>query len=140
MKVFSLGLLLVGILAWGDLSAKSSRLRVSEMTPQIWTAFEKGDIQELVIEFRQGDQLPLSFSSEGDILETLETRNISPVLVKKAFWLKIEQHSILMSLDGTNFKSIPEILTGSFTASFVGGENRSTVANAINLVFKGSLR
>ncbi len=114
------------------------RVRAVELTSQLWSDFNKGEIQELVVEFRHGDRLPITLAAEGDLLETAEL-NPSYVTVKRNFWIKIEQNQMYLSLDGSIFKHFKDSLTGSFTAG-ASSDDRNSAANAINLVFKAVLK
>jgi hypothetical protein len=85
-----------------------------------------------------GDELPVSFSAKGDLLETSRT-GVSYVSVKRNFWLKVQGNNVQLSLDGNTYKAITEMLTGSFMAGADSEENGG-VANSIHLVLKAALR
>lgn len=117
-------------------SAEAKTIRATEMNASLWQRLQAGAAEELVVEFRQGDELPVSFSAEGDLLETSRV-GVSYVRVKRNFWLRLENNNVRMSLDGTSFKPIPELLTGSFHA---GAGDHDGIANAVNLTLKAMLR
>lgn len=116
----------------------SKALRVAEISPLLWTQFNKGEIKDLAIEFRLGDRLPVNLQAEGDLFETSEV-NASYLVVKRSFWLRVEQNDMLMSLDGTTYKQVKDLVTGSITAG-AGSDEQNGIANSINLVFKTILK
>lgn len=129
-------LLVMGSFAFAQ--GNSRTIRAADLSPQIMSQFDRGEISELTVEFRQGDRLPVTLQAEGDLLETTET-NPSYFTVKKAFWAKIEQYGILMSLDGVSFKPFKNVVTGSVAAG-ASASNPHGVANAINVIFKAVLK
>ncbi len=119
-------------------SAEAKTIRATEMSGSLWSRLTAGSAEELIVEFRQGDELPVSFSAEGDLLETSRV-GVSYVQVKRSFWLKLENNDVQMSLDGTAFKPIKDMVTGSLTAGAGSGDNGG-IANAINLGVKANLK
>ena len=128
--------LILGILLTGVAEAKT--IRATEMNSSLWSRLTAGTAEELIVEFRQGDELPVSFTAEGDLLETTRT-GTSYVSVKRNFWLKLQNDNIQMSLDGAAYKSIKDVISGSLTAG-AGSEQNGGVANAINLGLKANLK
>ncbi len=53
--------------------AQAKTIRATEMSSDLWSKLTAGINSELVVEFRQGDELPVTFSSEGDFLKTSQT-------------------------------------------------------------------
>lgn len=119
-------------------AAEAKIIRATEMNGSLWTRLMVGSAEELIVEFRQGDELPVSFSAQGDLIETSRT-GVSYVSVKKNFWLKLESNNVQMSLDGTVFKPIEETITGSFTAGAGSGDN-GEVANAISFGLRANTK
>ncbi|MFN7685700.1 MAG: hypothetical protein ACK5QT_09860 [Oligoflexia bacterium] len=129
----------VGVFAMMGLSAAEARtVRATELTPQVWSQFDKGEISDLTVEFRQGDEIPVTLQTEGDLLET---KSASPTYigVKRSFWVRMEQNQILMSLDGTHFKPFNQVIGGSFTVG-ASSDQIGGPASAINMLFKGYLK
>ncbi len=129
--VSMLSLLLVG-------TAEAKTIRATEMNGSLWSRLTAASAEDLIVEFRQGDELPVSFSAEGDLLETSRV-GTSYVSVKRNFWLKLENNDVQMSLDGTAFKPIKDMVTGSLTAGAGSGDNGG-IANAINIGLKANLK
>lgn len=125
---------LLGILLTAAASAKN--IRATEWGANVWSELSKKARAELTVEFRQGDELPVSFTSEGDFLETSQA-GVSYVKVKRDFWLKIVGDNVQMSLDGANYKPIHDTIKGSFNA---GTTPVQGAANAINLVLSAYLK
>lgn len=117
-------------------NAKAKTVRATEMGREIWSQISSGDKSELIVEFRLGDELPVSFSAEGDFLETSRT-GVSYVLIKRNFWLKLTGNQVEMSLDGTTYKPIQDAIKGSFSA---GAGSGSGSANAINLALSAYIK
>ncbi len=113
-------------------------IRATEVTPKMFAELEKGTSGDVVVEFRQGDRLPVSIKTEGDLLETVDS-TATLVSVKRSFWLKLEQNQLTMSLDGQMFKPISQSLTGSLTVRG-SGENIETPINAIHVLFKAYIK
>jgi len=126
--------MMLNLLFVGNAEAKT--IRATEMNGSLWSQLTAGVAEKLIVEFRQGDELPVSFSAEGDLLETSRV-GVSYVLVKRNFWLKLENGEVQMSLDGTAFKPVEHMLTGSFNA---GAGDIGGIANAINLGLKAKLK
>lgn len=117
--------------------AEGKTIRATEMTSSQWSELSRvsGD---LIVEFRQGDELPVTFSAEGDLLETTHMAT-SYVGVKRNFWVRVQQTKLQMSLDGTSYKDISDVLSGSFQAG-AGSDQNGGVASAINLALKAYLK
>jgi hypothetical protein len=113
-------------------------VRANELTPQIWNEYNKGEIQELLIEFQQGDKLPVTFQAEGDLLETTEA-NPSYVTVQRSFWVQMKQNSLQLSLDGTHFKPFKKLIAGSLSVG-AGAGQQGGIANSINIGFKAMIK
>lgn len=118
--------------------AEAKTVRATEMTPAQWTSFQKGELTDVTIEFRQGDELPVTLLAQGDLMETTQTAT-SYVGIKKSFWIKSQSGKIQISLDGTNFKDIGDVLSGSLEAD-AGSATSGGIANGINVTFKAFLK
>lgn len=118
--------------------ANAKTVRATEMNSDLWSKLTAGISSELIVEFRQGDELPVTFSSKGDFLETVQI-GTSYVEVKRDFWLKLQGNDVQMSLDGNTYKPISDVATGSFSAGANSGSNGGP-ANAINLVLESYLK
>ena len=139
MKTNLRALAILGTLILTQLSTAEARtVRATELNPQIWSQYNKGEFNELTVEFRQGDEVPLNFQAEGDLLET-KVSNPSYLGVKRTFWVRMEQKQILMSLDGVNFKPFNQIIGGSFTVG-ASSEPNGGPANALNVLLKAFLK
>lgn len=117
---------------------RSKSIRASDMTTEQWAQLTASGPQDLIVEFRQGDEVPLTFSSEGSLLESIQT-GVSYVKVKRSFWIQLQKNEAKISLDGITFKPLREIITGSFTAE-AGTNSPGVPVNAINLILKASLK
>ena len=123
---------------WSFSVAEGKTFRASEMKNADWSRLGKAGDDEMMVEFRQGDELPLTFSAEGDFLET--TRNeISLLHVKRDFWLRAKGDKLDASLDGMSFRPLNELMTGQLSAGAGGAENGGPV-NAIHLLLKANLK
>lgn len=118
--------------------SQAKTVRATEMSSDLWSRPSAGVSSELIVEFRQGDALPVTFSSEGDLIETSQS-GVSYVTVKRNFWLKLIGNDVQMSLDGAAYKPISDVVTGSFSAGAGSGSNGGP-ANAINLVLSAYLK
>jgi hypothetical protein len=129
MVVFGLGLA-------GTSEART--LRATEMSSTLWAELMAGEGEGLVVEFRQGDQLPVNFSAKGDLLETVQP-GLAYVNVKRGFWLKLERDELLMSLDGQAFRPLKESVAGGLSAG-AGSEENGGIVNAITVALKAYLK
>jgi len=132
-----LALLIVCISDQGAAASPAKAFRATDMRSSDWDAIQKAQ-QDVIVEFRSGDEIPVSFASEGDLLETTTT-GVSYVKVKRDFWLKISSAGIQMSLDGSEFKPISDVLKGSFQAG-AGAQSPGQPANSINLLLQAYLK
>lgn len=131
MMVLAVSLCIGGI-------AQAKTIRATEMNSDLWAKLTAGVSSELIVEFRQGDELPVTFASKGDFLETVQV-GTSYVEVKRDFWLRLQGNDVQMSLDGTTYQPIKDVVTGSFSAGANSGSNGGP-ANAINLVLEAYLK
>lgn len=113
-------------------------IRATELNSSTWSAFAKGALNDLVVEFRQGDELPFHFSVEGDLIETTQSVP-SYIGIKRNFWLKVKSNKILISLDGAAFRGLNEVLTGQLEAG-ANADQSGGVANAVNVALKAFLK
>jgi hypothetical protein len=118
--------------------AEAKTIRATEMTGSLWSKLTSGLAEELTVEFRQGDELPVTFVAEGDLLET-SRGGVSYVAVKRNFWIQLRGNEVRMSLDGVAFKPIKEMIGGSFTVGSDADQNGG-IANAIQLGLKAKLK
>jgi hypothetical protein len=97
-----------------------------------------GEASERIVEFRQGDRLPVSLSTKGDFLETVEAGN-AYVNVKRNFWLKLKDNDVQVSLDGVTYKPIKDVVAGTFSAGTSADESGG-VAGALNVALEAYLK
>ncbi len=119
-------------------AAEAKTIRATELSSSFGSQVSKGSAGDITVEFHQGDELPVTFAAQGDLLETTKPA-VSYIGVKRDFWLKLEQNNLQISLDGTSFKDIKDVLSGSFTAG-AGSEQNGGIASAINLAFQAYLK
>ncbi|HMN67400.1 MAG TPA: hypothetical protein PKC28_02580 [Bdellovibrionales bacterium] len=139
MKSMKMKLLVVGVLLLSGVAQASGKVvRATEMGTTMWSDLTKGKLGDVVVEFRQGDELPVTFEAQGDLIETRQTF-VSYVGIKGNFWLRLSQNDVEISLDGTTFKKLNEVLTGSLEAG-AGSAQNGGVADAITIMFKAFLK
>ncbi len=126
------------VLATYFTEGQSKTLRAGEMTAAQWGQLNSAPPKDVVVEFRMGDEIPVSFSSEGDLLETVQT-GVSYVKVKQNFWIRLDKNDVQMSLDGTNFKDVKDVISGSFEAG-AGSQNIGLPVNTIQMILKAKLK
>lgn len=118
--------------------SEAKTIRATEMNGSLWSNLSAGTLNDITIEFRQGDELPVHITAEGDLIETTQTAT-SYVGIKRKFWLKVQQTKIQISLDGTTFKDMSDVLSGRIEAG-AGSDQNGGFANAINVIFKAFLK
>ena len=103
-----------------------------------WSELYQGKMQEVTIEFREGDELPMTFVAEGDLFATSQSP-VTYISIKRNFWIKISENALVMSLDGVTFKPFTQVITGSFN---VGGKPDQTTGSidSIQAVLKTYLK
>ncbi len=139
MRNMKLAFVIAGMLLLSNASHASGKaVRATEMGPTVWADLSSGKLGEMTVEFRQGDELPISFEAQGDLFETKQTA-INYIGIKKNFWLRLSQNDVHISLDGITFKKLSDVLTGSLEAG-AGSAQSGGVADAINIVFKAFLK
>jgi hypothetical protein len=132
----SIALLVIGLVSVAE--AKTVSVQASKMTSAMWQKALSDPQDTTFIEFRQGDELPVAMSSEGDFLETRRPIEGS-VTVKRNFWLLIYKGQIGASLDGVSYRTIDKLVSGSLTAGATADPAHGA-ANAINIVLKAELK
>jgi hypothetical protein len=139
MKSMKMKLLVMGVLLLSGVAQAGGKVvRATDMGTTMWSDLTKGKLGDVVVEFRQGDELPVTFEAQGDLIETKQT-SVSYVGIKRNFWLRLSQNDVEISLDGTTFKKLNEILTGSLEAG-AGSAQNGGVADAITIMFKAYLK
>ncbi len=129
-----LGALFIG----GTTTAQPKILRAGEMSSQQWSELTASDSQDIIVEFRQGDEIPVSFTSEGDLIETVQT-GVSYIKVKKSFWLQLQNDNVKISLNGVSFKNLNDVIRGSFSAG-ASANTPGIPVNSIHLMLKAFLK
>jgi hypothetical protein len=118
--------------------SEAHTLRATDIDSETWGKVFSGKMRGVMIEFREGDELPLTFSAEGDFFETRRTQE-TPVTIKKTFWMKYDQNTVLFSLDGSSFKPLPQVATGNFMVG-AGSNPGDARANTLNMHVKAFIK
>jgi hypothetical protein len=118
--------------------AITKSIRPNQLNEDVFRRLNAGEIPQLVVEFRQGDLLPLTVKIEGDLLETIENHP-SSIVVRKPFFVKIEQDKIQMSMNGIEYKPFQELLKGKIDVG-ASSDQGGGPANAINVLVQAFLR
>ncbi|MBL7544128.1 MAG: hypothetical protein JNL11_09940 [Bdellovibrionaceae bacterium] len=134
MKLLVAGVLLLSAVV----QAGGKVFRATDMGTTTWSDLAKGKLGDVVVEFRQGDEVPITFEAQGDLVETKQA-SVNYVGIKRNFWLRLSQNDIEISMDGTTFKKLNEVLTGSLEAG-AGSAQNGGVADAITIMFKAFLK
>ena len=91
-------------------------VRIYDLQDQDFEDLDGKKIDELIIEFRQGDKLPLTLKAEGDLIESSSKSAVpTDFLIKRNFWIKFERDALTMSLNGDNFGPVSDSLTGNLS-------------------------
>lgn len=116
-------------------------IRSTTLNSEFVSKIQKGEVENVVIEFLEGDRLPINIKAEGDLFESADS-NSTFVGVKKHFFVKIMKSSITMSFDGEIFKSPKELLSGSLSvgASSSNGDTQNFPASVIHIVFNAFIK
>jgi hypothetical protein len=116
-------------------------IRVSKLSPELMNKIQKGQVQNLVVEFKQGDRLPVNLKAVGDLFESVDS-NPTFVEVKRDFYVKVSGPNVHMSFDGLNFKPINELLRGNVSvgANADQGNAENFPASVINVVFSAFVK
>jgi len=118
--------------------SEAQTLRATDIDSTTWSKVFSGKMNGVTIEFRQGDELPLTFSAEGDFFETRQIYE-TPVTIKKSFWMMVDKNAILFSVDGSNYKPLPQVARGNFL--FGAGSNPGDArANSLNMQLKAYMK
>jgi len=134
-KIVMLG---IGMLVLCPAFAQAELVRATQLNGDMWQKLRNGEINELIVEFRQGDTLPVTMNVGGDLLGTKDNRP-SSVLVKRGFFIKFEQDHLWMSLNGADYKSFSDFVRGNI---FVGAsaDQSGGPANAIDVLMQAFLK
>jgi len=84
--------------------------------------------QPLIIEFREGDTLPVDFSLQGPLLESAKDTPAIVLTAKRRFFLRIDSDGLRTSLDGKDFSKNPAA-PGSFQIGIGASRERGTRGN-----------
>ncbi|WP_413289800.1 hypothetical protein [Bdellovibrio sp. HCB337] len=111
--------------------SEAQTMRASDLDANTWAKVFNGQMQGVVIEFRRGDTLPVNFTAEGDFFETQRTQP-SYLNIKKDFWMMVVKKDVLFSLDGTNYKPLPQVASGTLQVG-TGADENGGRANFLNV-------
>lgn len=116
-------------------------IRVSKLSSELIARIQKGEANNLVVEFKEGDRLPVNLKAEGDLFESVDS-NPTFVEVKKDFYVKVDSSNLFMSLDGVNYKPFNQMVRGSVSVgtNADGSNGAGFPAGAINFIFSAFLR
>ncbi|GEM_PF-1598465 len=135
MKLLVMGLLLLS----SATHANSEKvIRARDMGTAMWSDFSRGKLGHVVVEFRKGDELPMTFETKGDLLE-IKQSSVSCIGVKRSFWLRLMPTDIEISFDGVEYKKINEALLGSFEVQ-PGSAQNGGIADAISVIFSAFIK
>jgi hypothetical protein len=139
MKPFKNAILIAALLLGATVSnAQTHVLRANQLGAADWSALQDGKLDQVVIEFRQGDELPLRLVAQGDLLESKEIV-ISTVVVKRSFWIRPTRTALEISLDGQHFTKPQDALSGSLEVGS-GADENGGAATGIGIFFKAFLK
>lgn len=138
MKTVKTTIAIVGMLLLAvQVQATTRVVRATEMGA-IWSDLSKGKLADTIVEFRQGDELPMHLSVGGDLMEVKPPQAINYIGIKKNFWLRINKNVFEISLDGTNFKKHSDVIKGSIEARATSSSGGAI--DAINVIFNAFLK
>ncbi len=121
------------------MASVDNSIRVTKLSSNLIKKIQKGEVEDLVVEFKLGDRLPVNLKAEGDLFESVDS-NPTFVEVKKDFYLNIKGSSLNMSLDGVNFKPFTKVAKSKLSISTPNDNAiENYPASAINLVFSSLL-
>lgn len=137
-KIFSA--VLFGIFACAEvgMAGQSFFIRPSGLDRALLQKLKSGELEEVTVEFRKGDQLPVAFKTEGDLVESTDSTP-SFVAVKRAFFVRMTQANFLMSLDGVHYLPIDQLVKGSLTMG-ARASDQDHIANGISIIFRSILK
>lgn len=116
-------------------------IRSTKLNAEFLNKIQKGEVENTVIEFIEGDRLPINLKAEGDLFESADS-NPTFVEVKKHFFVKIMKNDATMSFDGEIYKPIKELLRGSgrVNVSSSNGDLQHFPASVITIVFSAFIK
>jgi len=92
----------------------AKNIRATELSNTLIAQLLTDKNKNYVVEFRSGDQIPLNFEAKGDLFDS--TENINNVLnIKKDFFIKIANDTVSISLNGSNYLSLNDAISGNFS-------------------------
>ena len=115
--------------------SEAGTMRAMDIDQSTWGKVFAGQMQDYLIEFRKGDSLPMSFTAEGDFFETQQAQP-TPLIVKKDIWMKVDGSKFEFSLDGKNFKPLPQVAQGLFSIGASSSDASGGRATGINMNLK----
>jgi len=118
--------------------SEAKSVRATELNESVWSQITSPSAKGVVIEFREGDEIPMNFTAEGDLVETRQAAT-SSVRVKRNFWLKVDASNMQISFNGRDFNELSEVLSGSLEAG-ADSQQSGGLANAINIAFKSFVK
>lgn len=100
-------------------------LRVKASDPSTFAEARPG--QPLIVEFNEGDVIPLHFVVQGELIETNPVPAPIRLVAKRRFFLKIDGDGVRTSVDGEHWNASRKRGTFAFGLGF---DKEGTKANA----------
>jgi hypothetical protein len=119
-------------------NAQPNVIRATDLKGMDFNQISTQVFNGIVIEFREGDELPMNFKVSGDLLESRQAP-ITYITIKKSFWLKADmvKNEVLVSFDGHHYKKFQEALSGKITA---GTTPDNGVADSIQVELEANVK
>lgn len=106
-------------------SSSQPPLRVRAADPSSFSAAVPG--QPIIIEFQEGDEIPLEVSVSGDLVATDPATPPVKVRAKRHFYLRLDGSEMKTSLDGEHFGSSAKRGSFAFGLGFDQTGTKATI-------------
>lgn len=131
-------IMLVGfIISLFQTNAFAVNIRANELNNKVIASIFSGQNVEYVVEFREGDLVPLNFVAGGDLFESKDNTN-NIFVIKKDFFIKVKNNSVMISMDGNSYMSLRDVISGKFS---IGSDiDRSQIPGVIQALLSVYLK
>lgn len=87
----------------------------------------------------EGTHLPVGFFLKGDILELCPAEASATLVIRRSFYLRLQEEQLFISLNGTDWKSWTELLTGKLALSLDASSGTPQLQVGAELYLRGGI-
>jgi hypothetical protein len=89
-----------------------------------------------VLVCQEGTRLPINFFLKGELMELIPSVDFPTIVIKRSFYMRIQNEQLLMSLDGKDWKNWQELVKGNLSIGLDASEGIPKVSLGAECLFR----